>query len=296
MDARGRAARVHRLERRPVGRDHGQLRQDVVPGRRQRHARLLPDACSVRQLHQSRTVRDRSQHHLGRAGADRRHAGRHERRAHARWIAGARHRLGRQRRLSRRPPAEGHARRLLLRRGRRPHRPPTPSGEERRADAAQERLSVLRIHPFDRSALPPRRRHDCARRHDVHHRHVPRHHPGVAVVGSRHVSASAHRPVCARQDREEGTDLAAHLRGHGPADRAAEDALGDTGATGRAPVGRERLVARHRAAAARPEAGQVGGAGAAEAGAFIHAISSRGSTRCGHSRGSAPPTPRWCGS
>ena len=44
VDARRRAARVHRLERRAVGRDHGQLRQDVVPGRRQRHARVLPDA------------------------------------------------------------------------------------------------------------------------------------------------------------------------------------------------------------------------------------------------------------
>ena len=46
VDARRRAARAHRLERRAVGRDHGQLRQDVVPGRRQRHARLLPDARS----------------------------------------------------------------------------------------------------------------------------------------------------------------------------------------------------------------------------------------------------------
>ena len=28
-----------------------------------------------------------------------------------------------------------------------------------------------------------------------HHRHVSGHHPGIAVVGSRHVSAAAHRPV-----------------------------------------------------------------------------------------------------
>ena len=42
------------------------------------------------------------------------------------------------------------------------------------------------------------------------------------------------------------------------------------GAAGRAPVRPERLVARHRAAAARAEAGQVGRARAAEAGAFIH--------------------------
>ena len=46
---------------------------------------------------------------------------------------------------------------------------------------------------------------------------------------------------------------------------AAADAERDAGAAGRASQSSERLVARHRAAAARAQAGQVGGAGAAEA-------------------------------
>ena len=63
---------------------------------------------------------------------DRRHAGRHGRRPHAGRLARARDRLGRQRRLPRRSAAEGHDRRLLLRRGRRAHRPAPPAREDRR--------------------------------------------------------------------------------------------------------------------------------------------------------------------
>ncbi len=130
------------------------------------------------------------EHHLGRAGAHRRHAGRHECRAHAGRLACARDGLGRQRHLPRRSPAEGHGRRLLLRRNRRARRPPSAPGEDRRPDAAAERLSAVRVHSFDRSALPSGGHDDGAGRHDVHHGHVPRHHPGVAVVGAGHVSAA----------------------------------------------------------------------------------------------------------
>ena len=45
----------------------------------------------------------------------------------------ARHRRRRQRRLPRRPPAEGHDRRLLLRRGRRAHRAPRCARSRRTA-------------------------------------------------------------------------------------------------------------------------------------------------------------------
>ena len=41
------------------------------------------------------------------------------------------------------------------------------SGEDRRAHAAQQRLSVLRVHPLDRSAVPAGRHDHRARRHDV---------------------------------------------------------------------------------------------------------------------------------
>ena len=186
----------------------------MVPGRRERYARLLPAAGRLRQLPMARAVRERLEHHLGRARAHRRYAGRHERRAHAGWLAGACDRLGRQRRLPRRSSTQGSDRRLLLWRGRRAHRAPPPSGEERRPDAAQERLSAVGVHPLDRSALPSCRPHHCAGRDDVHHRHVPRHHPGIAVVGPRHLSAPADRSVRARQGRQEGPYLAAVLRRH----------------------------------------------------------------------------------
>ena len=77
------------IERRTVGRDAGQLRQDVLPGRRQRHARLLPVSDPLRELRGSRSLRTESQHHLGRPDADRRHAGRPADRADAAGIAGA---------------------------------------------------------------------------------------------------------------------------------------------------------------------------------------------------------------
>ena len=73
--------------------------------------------------------------------------------------------------------------------------------------------------------------------------------------------------------------------------RAAADVQRDAGAARRAPDAPERLVARHGAAAAGSEAGQVGRAGAADDGADVGQPASRGSTRCGRSKASARSTP-----
>ena len=83
---------------------------------------------------------------------------------------------------------------------------------------------------------------------------------------------------------------------------AAEDVQRDAGAARRALHASERLVARHGAAAAGPEAGQVGRPGAAADGALGPATQgrrrsgsrARGSTRCGRSKGSERSTPAWC--
>ena len=60
---------------------------------RERHAWLFPDAGRLRQLRESRSVRTGPEHHLGRAGAHRRHAGRHGLGPHAGRLAHARDRL-----------------------------------------------------------------------------------------------------------------------------------------------------------------------------------------------------------
>ena len=83
------------------------------------------------------------------------------------------------------------------------------------------------------------------------------------------------------------------LRRHAAPDRRSRGCSSETaGAARRAPQRSERLVARHGAAAARPQAGQVGRAGAEADGARRRRTSSRASTRCGRSTASAPPTPR----
>ena len=114
-ERRAGAAGAHRRQQRAVGRGDGQLRQGVLPGRRQRHARVLPAAGPLRQLQRARSVRGEPEHHVGRAGAHRRHAGRPAGGAAARRLAQPHHRRRRQRRLPRPSPAEGHGRRLLLR-------------------------------------------------------------------------------------------------------------------------------------------------------------------------------------
>ena len=165
------------------------------------------------------------------------------------------------------------------------HRPPPAARQDRRPDAAAQRLSAVGVHPLDRSALPAGRHDDGAGRDDVHHGHVPRHHPGVAVVRAGDVPAPADRPVPARQGRAARPHLAAELRRHAAATPTQPRMHAETPAQLVAHLSRsERLVARHGAAVARPQAGQVRRAGAAATGADLVRISWRASMRCGRSR------------
>ena len=175
----------------------------------------------------------------------------------------------------------------------RAHRPPAAPGEERRPDAAAERLPAVGVHPLDRPAVPSGRHDHRAGRDDVHHRHVSRHHPGVAVVGPRHLPAAAHRSV-RRSTRwsKHGRIWRLTYDGMRAPHRRAEDADRDAGAARRAPERSERLVARHGAAADRPQAGQVGRAGAEADGARRRRTSWRASTRCGRSTAWRRPTRR----
>ena len=116
----------------------------------------------------------------------------------------------------------------------RAHRPPPAAGEGRRADADAQRVSVVGVHPLDRSAVPPGRHDDRAGRDDVHHRHVSRHHPAGDVVGTRHLPAPEDRAVPARQGHRARPHLAADLRRDGARQDPAADAERDAGAAGRA--------------------------------------------------------------
>ena len=72
LDAERRLQGADRRQQRAVGRHAGQLRQGLVPGRRQRHARLLPVPGRLRQLQRSAADQQFEpdfEHHLGRAGA-----------------------------------------------------------------------------------------------------------------------------------------------------------------------------------------------------------------------------------
>ena len=140
----------------------------------------------------------------------------------------------------------------------------------------------------------------------LHPRHVPRHHPGRELDRPRHVPSLQDSAVPAGQGDQPRPHLAAAVRrrsgrrGRGrrtprrsrPCPRfalehdVAAHERRDAGAARRAPDESERLVARHGAAAARAEAGQVGRAGAAADGASSSTASSGASTRCGRSKGS----------
>src|SRR4029079_4640177 len=76
-----------------------------------------------------------------------------------------------------------------------------------------------------------------------------------------------HRSIWTRSNRASWTHLATHLRRHAASHRGAAHAAGNTDAAGRAPERPEWLVARHRAAAAGAQAGQVGRRRAEAAGA-----------------------------
>ena len=84
--------------------------------------------------------------------------------------------------------------------------------------------------------------------------------------------------------------LAADLRRHRARSDAAAHAERNAGAAGRASVASERLVARHGAAAARPEAGQSVVPALQTMRADVEEPARRDSTRCGRSRGWARST------
>ena len=90
-------------------------------------------------------------------------------------------------------------RRLPPRRSRRAHRPTAPAGQDRRPDAAAERLSALRVHSISGSAVPSGRRHDRSGRHDLHRRHVPRHDRRRGVGEAGHVPPRKDQAVPAGQ-------------------------------------------------------------------------------------------------
>ena len=118
----------------------------------------------------------------------------------------------------------------------------------------------------------------------LHPGHVPRHHPGRELDGPWHLPALQDSAVPARQGHQPRPHLAASrstaCRQARPEAGAAgqpaipgvefehdlaADERRDAGAARRAPLEPERLVAGYGAASARPEAGQVGRAGAAAA-------------------------------
>ena len=135
-------------------------------------------------------------------------------------------------------------------------------GGRRRPAHRDQRASARRVPHVDRRALPSGQPAVGRRRHALHRRHVPRRDPARAVpVGV--PEEPDPRPRAGRADRP-GPHLSRRARDH-QARRAAgavgEDARG-AGAGARAP---ERLVARHRAAAARRARRRLGGAGAGRA-------------------------------
>ena len=89
-----------------MGRDAGQRRQGLVPGRRQRDARILPVPGPLRELCAAGSIRARPEHRLGRADQDRRHPGGTAGHSHAGWLADLCHGRRRERDLSWRSAAE----------------------------------------------------------------------------------------------------------------------------------------------------------------------------------------------
>ena len=186
--------------------------------------------------------------------------------------------------------------------------------QERRADAAAQRRIPDRSSCSSTDPLfrPVNIKHGAGRR-DLHRRHVSRHHPGIELDAPGIVPAREDRAVPARQGHRLRPHLAAALR-RLPACRrrrpvrrhrrrrdsgAARVALDPTqprmldetpAQLVRPSRPRERLVARHGAAAARPEAGQVGRARAADARRGHRAASWPVSTRCGRSKAWARST------
>ena len=149
------------------------------------------------------------------------------------------------------------------------------------------RRSAQRIHPRDRSAVPPRQHDHRARRHSLYRRHVSRHHPAGQLDPQRHVPARTDRgPRSAKGDRPRP-----HLS---PASRefrarpATAHARRNSGRVGAAPVPSQWLVARHRAETPRPASRSLGRARARETCELATPpIPARACMRCGRSTVSA---------
>ncbi len=241
----------------------GQLRQDVV-GRRRRRDRpgQHPGPDRLWRAQRQGQLRARLPDSLAGTGRHRRHAGRNAARPHARWHAEPLHRSLRRRDLPGPPPSERHARRSLLHRTGRPHRPAREGRRLGWPDAAAQCPSQLRIPAVHRSPVSSGCDHQRARRHALPDGHVHRDHPGCPVRRTGFVPAAEDRSARARQAAQLGPHLANQLRRHDTRSAAAADVPRDAGATGEAPGARERLVARHCAERARSAPGQVRGPGA----------------------------------
>ena len=138
---------------------------------------------------------------------------------------------------------EGHGRRSLLHRTGRPHRPAREDRRHRRLDAAEERLSAVRVPALDRSAVPAGRHHERARWLALPDGHVHGDHPGRAVRRAELVPAAQGRTAGARQAAQLGPHLAHHLRRDVAGSAAAADVPRHAGAARQASRARQRLVA-----------------------------------------------------
>ena len=269
LDAARRHQGADRQQRRRVGRDAGQRRQDVVRERRARRAGQLPVPDRLRQLHASPDELEpdfripwgapvRVADMQGGLNATRMPDGslqeRHRRAPATTSIAA--HRL----------PKDLH-RRLPLRRAGRAHRPPRST--RRRGKASPTSTTSIRTTSSSSRSTRCSVRSIVTTAPDgtrVHHGHVSRHHPGRELRRTGHLPARAHPAVRPRQDHSQGPHLAARLRRRearsvrraAARPRRAAHEQRDAGAARHAPRPPERLVARHRAAAARAQAGQVG--------------------------------------
>ena len=302
LDTTRDPSRADGSERRLLGPDHGRRREDVVHQCRWgAWSGQLPVPDSVRQPDARRRFRAGLRHCVA-CSRDRRYAGRDAAGPPTARRPQSLHGDGRRGYRPWRSTSAGSSRRSPVRRARGPTDPSREDRQDRRVDPTSQRLFRLGVHPRDGSVVPAGEHEDRARWPRVHHRHVPRDHSGSAVDAARLVFAREDRAASARQDHELRARVAPAIRRAScrAGDRQQSRARGDSGAaarpdaaahvernagaTGRAPHAPERLVARHGAASARAEAGQVGRSRASDDGAR-RPRSSHGSTRCGRSRG-----------
>ena len=210
LDADRHPQRADRPERRPVGPDDGRRREDVVRGRgRRARPDELPVPDPLRRVHAcARPVRAGLRRSSGRrSGLGDMQGG----------MVRVRMPVGTARITSPRRPAPTScaAHRVpadlrgdllftepvgrLIRRAR--------DRQDRRADAAAQRVSGIRVHAEHRSAVPAGQHHDRAGRHDLHRGHVSRHHPGSRT-------GRARARTCARKIEQYQLDKVDRPRPH----------------------------------------------------------------------------------